>query len=648
MIQTKLELILEIDKEELYLEQRERANWLRYGDRNTSFFHNCASSRRRKNRIVGLKDEDGSIKDKKENLMRIARGIFEGVQKIITGEMNSMLLETFQAGKVSRMVIEMGGTKAPGFDGFQAVFFQRFGQFIIFGDANEDGFRLVKDFIEDYEKASGQRISLEKSQIFFSSICFVESLDFLTISMGVRAISSMEKYLGLPTMVGRKKKETFQNIIDRLRKRVNGWGSRMLSQSGKESLCVGMEKIMNKFWWGKGSNRRVLHWSCWSDLCKSKERGGLNFRDMGKFNIALLAKQFLGSKTWGLPVVYLAKYICGTRIAGASDGLEGWYREKTGQYTVRSGYKELMIQNYNTEISEDAQIIYKKLWFLSIPAKIKIAMWRALRDFLPTGQVLFNRRIRNSLIYPRCNAASESFLHVVAECNQVKEIWPSIAIWAIWWAHNKQVMEGISITMQNTMAKILSMIDELRVLKEKLPVVKAVGLDCWKPPQDSWVKLNFDAAYKIQTKRSCLGFIIRNERGKVMGSGVTLHGNILDAFLAEARTCYQGLFFAKETGFVKVEVEGDSKTVIEKINQERFYRADLDSVIIDIKSTGRTFHQIRFKHVRREANWVAHFIAREGHSRSKHTFFMEDNLTAVREMVVAEESRNAPQTNDWL
>ncbi|MBA0777333.1 hypothetical protein Gotri_005369 [Gossypium trilobum] len=400
--------------------------------------------------------------------------------------------------------------------------------------------------------------------------------------MGVSAVSSMEKYLGLPTMVGRNKKETFQNIIDRLRKRVN-------------------------------RNRRGLHWSCWSDLCKSKERGGLNFHDMGKFNTALLAKQGW-RKTWGAPVVYLAKYICGMRIAGAPDGLEGWYREKTCQYTVRSGYKDLMIQNDNTEISEDTQIIYKKIWFLSIPAKIKIAMWRALRDFLPIGQLLFNRRIRNSTIYPRCNAASESFLHVVAECNQVKEIWVVIAIWAIWWARNKQAMEGISIIRQNTMAKFLSMIDELRVLKEKLPVVRAVGSDCWKPPQDSWVKLNFDAAYKIQTKRSCSSFIIRNERGK--------------------------------TGFVKVEVEGDSRTVIEKINQEGFYRADLDSVITDIKSIGRTFHQIRFKHVRREANWVTHFIAREGHSRSKHTFFMEDNPKVVREMVVAENLRNAPQTND--
>ncbi|MFQ6620618.1 hypothetical protein Gotur_000378 [Gossypium turneri] len=95
-----------------------------------------------------------------------------------------------------------------------------------------------------------------------------------------------------------------------------------------------------------------------------------------------------------------------------------------------------------------------------------------------------------------------------------------------------------------------------------------------------------------------------------------------------------------------VVVEGDSRTVIEKINQEGFGRVDVDSVIVDIKSMGRFFHQISFKHVRREANRVAHFIAREGNSRSENTFWMKDFPSVVRDMVIAEETRDVPQTDD--
>lgn len=43
LIYTKIQLNLEMDKEELYWKQRARANWLKVGDKNANFFHNYAS-----------------------------------------------------------------------------------------------------------------------------------------------------------------------------------------------------------------------------------------------------------------------------------------------------------------------------------------------------------------------------------------------------------------------------------------------------------------------------------------------------------------------------------------------------------------------------------------------------------------------------
>ena len=48
-----IELLLE--QEEVQWMQRSRANWLQYGDRNTSFFHNFATARRKKNWIKKLR-----------------------------------------------------------------------------------------------------------------------------------------------------------------------------------------------------------------------------------------------------------------------------------------------------------------------------------------------------------------------------------------------------------------------------------------------------------------------------------------------------------------------------------------------------------------------------------------------------------------
>jgi hypothetical protein len=54
-----IELLLEQD--EVQWMQRSRVNWLQNGDRNTAFFHQFASARRKKNLIKRLKHEDNWV-----------------------------------------------------------------------------------------------------------------------------------------------------------------------------------------------------------------------------------------------------------------------------------------------------------------------------------------------------------------------------------------------------------------------------------------------------------------------------------------------------------------------------------------------------------------------------------------------------------
>ncbi|KAA3461195.1 reverse transcriptase [Gossypium australe] len=46
IIDNKIQLNMEIDKDEMYWEQRARANWLQLGDKNSAFFHRCATARK--------------------------------------------------------------------------------------------------------------------------------------------------------------------------------------------------------------------------------------------------------------------------------------------------------------------------------------------------------------------------------------------------------------------------------------------------------------------------------------------------------------------------------------------------------------------------------------------------------------------------
>ena len=54
--------------------------------------------------------------------------------------------------------------------------------------------------------------------------------------LGVREVDQFDTYLGLPTLVGRSKYQTFSLLKDRVWKKIQGWKGQLLSKAGKEVL----------------------------------------------------------------------------------------------------------------------------------------------------------------------------------------------------------------------------------------------------------------------------------------------------------------------------------------------------------------------------------------------------------------------------
>ncbi|XP_061999224.1 uncharacterized protein LOC133716539 [Rosa rugosa] len=184
---------------------------------------------------------------------------------------------------------------------------------MLYANATLEDCYHIQDVIETYGRASGQLVNFDKSSVVFSKNVSEYMKGEVSSYLGVQVVASHEKYLGLPTYVGRKKTSTFQYIKDNLAKKLANWQGKMLSGAGKDILikvvaqalpsyamsvfqltknfCDDLEQMCARFWWGSTLDKRKIHWKTWKALCNPKEEGGLGFRSLSNFNNAMLAKQ---------------------------------------------------------------------------------------------------------------------------------------------------------------------------------------------------------------------------------------------------------------------------------------------------------------------------------------------------------------------
>lgn len=183
---------------------------------------------------------------------------------------------------------------------------------MFFCSASANSCKALQRIITLYEEASGQQINKSKSAVTFSKKTPVEMKEEAKAILGIHKEGGEGKYLGVPEHSGRKKRDLFTSIVDRIRQRAVSWSSRCLSRAGKltmlksvltaiptytmscfelpVSLCKRIQSALTRFWWDGPDNKRKMSWVAWSRLTKSKAEGGLGLRDIQLFNQALLAK----------------------------------------------------------------------------------------------------------------------------------------------------------------------------------------------------------------------------------------------------------------------------------------------------------------------------------------------------------------------
>ncbi|KAA3477308.1 reverse transcriptase [Gossypium australe] len=780
IIDTKIHLNMEIDKDEAYWEQRARANWLKLGDKNTAFFHKYASTRRRINSITKLVSEDGREITDGSEILHVATGYFkdlfeykgfgdprkvlEGIESIVSHEVNEKLLSPFREDEIQTTLKDMGPTKAPGTNGFPALFFQQYWHIVgkdivefflnilngntgvelanvtelvlipkitnpsslvnfrpislcsvlykivakaianrmqnvigmcidevqsafvpgrlitdnvllalhtfrqkrtgkngymafkldmskaydrvewdfvktvmikmgfahewvglimkcitsvsyavninanraglvmgakvsrrgpeishllftddcmMFGEATEQGARNMKNILEEYESCSGQCVNFHKSTIFYSSNTLADVKEVVSALLGVRSSSNLEKYLGLPNMVGRRKKEAFQSILDKISLRIDGWSTRVLSQGGREvfiksvlqaiptyamscfllpkTVCELIENKFARFWWQKGAGRRAKQG--WRLLMSPDSLVARVFKAKYFLDCSFRESNLGNSSSYAWRSIWTAK-------ASLEKGLI-W---KVGTGENISIFEDSWIPNYSNDrlMSEFGNLQF-----------VKVA------DLIKSNEREWNKELISNT-FPEVEA------ELILRIPLANEPHEDVMAW-------KGELSGEFLGYASSSPE---------------EIVK------WRNPPGQSIKINFDAAFEERSRLSASGIVVRDSSGSVLLSSTALHKDVDSAVVAEAIACRRASQIGLNINQEVVIIEGDSLSIIKKCNKRDFDKSQVSSYIHDIHILKNRFKKVSFEFVPRSANNLAHTLATETLRRKEEVYLV--------------------------
>lgn len=133
----------------------------------------------------------------------------------------------------------------------------------------------------------------------------------------------------------------------------------------------------------------------------------------------------------------------------------------------------------------------------------------------------------------------------------------------------------------------------------------------WKCIDLGYVKVNWDAFLNVRNGIVGLGCVIRNDDGVIVGAKCCACMIEADPLLAECMAAYSALNFYKEMGFSKIICEGDSLQVVKAICDPSSHYVKIGHFVEAIGKDAFEFIYCSWFHCCREANVIAHQLARE-------------------------------------
>jgi ribonuclease HI len=195
----------------------------------------------------------------------------------------------------------------------------------------------------------------------------------------------------------------------------------------------------------------------------------------------------------------------------------------------------------------------------------------------------------------------------------------ALTLEAIWHLRNQVVHGGEQIKIHSVIKN-----PEMRVRESLMAFLKEerwnlIEYTHWHRPPNGVIKLNVDVA--ISKEFTTLAVVARDENGQILNAWAKEH-ILCDPLQAEAAALFWAVQLAFEKDFKYVIIEGDSKICIDALNGNlNSVNWSISSLVCNITELCKYFSSCSFFWTRREANGVAHSLAKAASSLRSPFFF---------------------------
>ncbi|KAI8024045.1 hypothetical protein LOK49_LG03G01676 [Camellia lanceoleosa] len=294
--------------------------------------------------------------------------------------------------------------------------------------------------------------------------------------------------------------------------------------------------------------------------------------------------------------------------------------------------------------------VWKFLWALPIPPKLRHFWWRACNNLLASKVNLYRRRCATEALCPICHKESESVEHLLCGCAWTRAVWfgNSLSIplvegsiasiqqwtcevykaiadkhdrvdyvckmiwlaWHIWKSRNNYVFNHLPI---DPVATEKSFCESARhSIQSPLPSsLSSPAQDAprtWSPSLPGRFKVNCDVAIKPGSLSAYMAVLIRDSEGYLM-DGVVRMEEVGSVMQGEASAIRWACLVIRDLNLSQVEIVSDNKEVIRLCVSEDAPPWKCAPIIEDIRSLANLCN-LSFLWTPRLANEAAHWTAR--------------------------------------